>query len=330
MPKEIFMLSSNINPEIISEEDYPKKIKEIDDFFDKTMNYSELVVKDGMNISYSYLKKERADANIVIVHGFSEFSKKYSEMCWYFYNANYNVFIYDQRGHGLSGRETPDKSLCHVNSFEDYASDLEEFIDLVVAPQSDGKDIYIFSHSMGGMVTLLYLMGRNDTVKKAILSSPMIRPGTKGVPAPILKEIVREDGVRLGWDFRFRFASVFDPAQKWENVFDSSYSRFRHNLDMRISDVRYQNSSSTNRWMYEALTVHKKLYDKKSLANIKSDVLIIGAEHDGVVRASAQKKFSRITGIERVVMKNTGHSIYTSEKKVLEKYYGIIFDYFRR
>ena len=319
---------SNLSFEAIDDASYEKEIEIIEEQLEERAVTGSITVNDGMELSYEFYKTENAQKSVVIVHGFSEFTKKFSEMCWYFLNAGYNVFLYDQRGHGMSGREVDSLSLGHVNSYDDYALDLEAFIDRVVKPNADGTDIYIYSHSMGGMVALLYLMKRSDAVKKAVLSSPMIRPGTKGMPAFMLKAIVKHDGLKYGWDNKFRFAAEFDPHHEHLGKHDECFSRFKHNLDCRIANGRYQNSSSTNRWMYESLSVHKKLLDRDMLSKISCKVMIVNAQKDRVVRRSAQKKLAKLANFRYVSIKGAKHSIFVSSSQILNEYYRTIFDFY--
>ena len=102
---------------------------------------------DGIRLSYrNYLVKD-AVGSIVIVHGFTEYCEKYTELVWYFMNAGYNVFTYDHRGHGFSDRQVEGYELAHVNRFEDYVSDLEHFVNNVVIPKGGKENINIFINS---------------------------------------------------------------------------------------------------------------------------------------------------------------------------------------
>ena len=85
---------------------------------------------DGNDIFYRYYLNENAKGNLVVVHGFTENSEKFLEMIYYFHLGGYNVFSYDQRGHGYSYREVEDTSISHINRFDEYVNDLECYREL--------------------------------------------------------------------------------------------------------------------------------------------------------------------------------------------------------
>ena len=57
---------------------------------------------DGKELYYEYFQVQESRGAIVLVHGLSEFTGKYHEFAWYLLNQGYDVFLYDQRGHGRS------------------------------------------------------------------------------------------------------------------------------------------------------------------------------------------------------------------------------------
>ena len=87
---------------------------------------------DGKPLAWHSFTVPKASTAVVILHGYTESSEKYDEMAWYFFSQGYSVYIYDQRGHGKSTRDVPDKTLTHIEHFEDYVLDLEQFLNQVV------------------------------------------------------------------------------------------------------------------------------------------------------------------------------------------------------
>ncbi len=321
------MLYTPEKTRVIPEEEFSSRILEVEKTLSEYADEGYMTTFDGLKLFYrNYLVKEPI-GNIVIVHGFTEYCVKYTELAWYFINAGYNVFTYDHRGHGLSDREVEGYLLAHVNSFEEYVSDLECFIESIVIPKGGKDNINIFSHSMGGSITALYLMRCGNTVSRAVLSSPMVVPYTQKCPIWVLKILLNSESKKYGWDARFKYASDFDPNHPFERSHDSSYPRFRHNLDVRLSDARYQTSSSTNRWMYDAVTIGKKLLSRKNLKNIKAKILMINSGDDNVVRPKPQKKLARLMGCEYVSIPEAKHSAFITSSPKLEKYLDIVFKF---
>ncbi len=319
------MLYTPKNVQVIKEEEYEKSICGVEETLSSFAVEGTFVSFDGLNIFYRNYLVENPLGSIVIVHGFTEYCKKYTELAWYFINRGYNVFTYDHRGHGLSDRQVDGYVLAHANSFEDYVKDLETFVEEIVVKQGGRENINIFSHSMGGSVTALYLMKCGSTISRALLSSPMVYPFTANCPIPILKIMLKQQAVKYGWDARFKYASDFNPNHPFDKSHDTSYPRFRHNLDVRLSDVRYQTSASTNRWMYEAVTVGKKMLCKRNLKKIKAKVLVISSGEDTVVRPKPQKKLADRLGCGFIKIESAKHSAFICASEKLEKYMQTVF-----
>ena len=104
--------------------------------------------KDGLNLHYQMMINKEEKAAIVISHGYCEFTTKYAETMYYFYQMGYSVFVIDHRGHGLSDRQVAGYSKVHINHFEDYVSDFNEFMEKVVVPESITERFILFAHSM--------------------------------------------------------------------------------------------------------------------------------------------------------------------------------------
>lgn len=323
------MLYTPIKTAVIGEDVYSSRITEIENILAEYVDHGYMPSFDGIRISYRNYLVKNAVGSIVIVHGFTEYCEKYTELVWYFMNAGYNVFTYDHRGHGFSDRQVEGYELAHVNSFSDYASDLEQFVNNVVIPKGGRENINIFSHSMGGSITMLYLMRCGGTVSRALLSSPMVMPFTQGCPVWILKCLLLFDGTFKGWDKRFKYASEFRAHHPFDKSHDTSYPRFRHNLDVRISETRYQTSASTNRWMYEAVTVGKKMLSRKGIKRIRAKTLVINSGNDVVVRRRPQEKLARRLGCEFYSVAGAKHSAFICASPNLEKYLEKVLSFFK-
>ncbi len=322
------MLYTPKKVEVIQENEYQSRICEVEETLSRYSQEGTFKSFDGLNIFYRNYLAENPVGSIVIVHGFTEYCKKYTELVWYFINQGYNVFTYDHRGHGLSERQVEGYILAHVNSFEDYVKDLEMFIEEVVVKQGGTENINIFSHSMGGSVTTLYLMRCGGRISRALLSSPMVYPFTSDCPIAVLKLMLKYHARKNGWAARFKYASDFNPDHPFDKSHDTSYPRFRHNLDVRLSDVRYQTSASTNRWMYEAVTVGKKMLRTKDLKKIKAKVLVISSGADTVVRPKPQKKLADRLECGFMKIEGAKHSAFICASPKLESYLKTVFEFF--
>lgn len=92
----------------------------------------------------------------------------------------------DLRGHGQSGGRLPGSQRAHVNSFDEYISDLHEILQKRILPYYNEKGLYenedfivsFLAMSMGGNVAIRYLQEHAmDTAsfKQCVLLSPMVK-----------------------------------------------------------------------------------------------------------------------------------------------------------
>ncbi|WP_246066765.1 alpha/beta hydrolase [Paenibacillus koleovorans] len=106
---------------------------------------------------------------IGIVHGMGEHTGRYKHVAERFTNAGYAVLLFDHRGHGLTQGlkgHTPD-----------YES-LLEGIDLLLAEAErrfPGVPRLLFGHSMGGNVTLNYVIRRKPQLAGALVTGPWLK-----------------------------------------------------------------------------------------------------------------------------------------------------------
>lgn len=314
----------------IGEEEYAEQLACINEELNALRVAEVITSHDGCQLYCERFIRAESRANLVIVHGFTEFSAKYNEMIWHFLSHHFNVFIYDQRGHGFSGREVENLHLAHVNRFEDYAEDLHEVIRQQVLPHGAGLPIHLFSHSMGGAVAMLYLMKYPEPVQKVILSSPMVCPKTHNVPRLIVLAATKRFGRKDGWEARFPYMADFDPDADFARAPDASYARFRANLDARILTPEYQTSAATNRWMAEALTVQDRLLNRKNAAAVQAEILLISAGQDTVVKNKPQHKLARrLKRCRLVTLPEAKHTVFSADVPAQKEYYTLLFDFLK-
>ena len=318
----------NPNTDFITEKNFLSEIEKVSKILDEYAYQGYFLTFDGLKIRYRFYLVENAKASIVIVHGFTEFIQKYDETVWYFINKGYNVFIYDQRGHGISDREVDDYRLTHVNDFDDYVKDLEHFISEIAEKNSSSLPLYIFAHSMGCAVASLYLMNNNEKIELAILSSPMIIPTTQGFPPFVIRYICKKYAKESSWKSKFKRSKEFkaDPSLFLDK--NLSFNRSKRNLFIHISDKKYQNSYGTNRWIYESVSVYKRLLNLNLSSKIKTKTLILSAENDTVVKTKAQRRFYKLLpNAEFVTIKNAKHSIFMCNDGIIKEYYSHVFKF---
>ncbi|MBO5726608.1 MAG: alpha/beta hydrolase [Clostridia bacterium] len=318
-------------PPLIEENEYLSRIGEI---LKDLKPYKTVEKVAGFDSAELYLERyvrPENTANIVRLHGFTEFSEKYTEMIWYYFNLNMNVFIYDQRGHGFSHRGVDDIKLIHVSSFYDYVKDLDTIIENQVKVYGKDLPIYLFSHSMGGAVAALYVAEHPEKIEKSVMSSPMISPKTHNIPRKLVMWKANKHGVSDGWENRFPYASDFDPDVNFKDTVDGSEVRFNWIFKLRLATPEYQSASATNRWMWEALNVQDLILKHKNLKNTNTQVLILSAGNETVVKNKLQLKYAKkINNCEFVTIDGAKHNLFISSGEMLHNYYNRVFTFLSR
>ncbi len=290
----------------------------------RTDKYIEAPDSRNLHVVRYDQKSDDSKGTVLIVHGFTESTEKYREFIYYLLNFGFSVVIYDQRGHGFSYREVPDKMVTHIDRFETYVSDLEA---VVSAELSDAvKPLYLFAHSMGGAVSGLYLEKHPDCpFKKAILSSPMIAPERGGFPLWLSKAMAGTF-VAFGQKKKRMFLSkVPEGREKYDESASSSEARFEFYQDVKLSKPEYSNNGPSYGWTLESLKVTKKLLKKGEPEKIKIPVMLFVADGDNMVIKDDIEIFcDRIPNGALTRIEDSKHEIFFGKDTVLIRYLNII------
>jgi lysophospholipase len=247
---------------------------------------------DDIRINYAAFSQGDNEQCIVIVPGRCEGYLKYKEVAYDLYLQGYDIFIIDHRGQGLSERMLPNKFKGYVEKFDDYADDLNTFINKIVSKHFKDKP-YILAHSMGGAIVVRYLQKYQDSVKASVISSPMIAINNGGFPSWLANFLV-QTSYKLN-----RFLS--DTPWYFLGQKDFSHPKFKDNRLMQ-SPLRYQQfvalyktkpelqlGGVTIHWLNEAKKANQKIFAHIDMLN--TPILVLQAGDDTVIDNSAQNKF---------------------------------------
>lgn len=128
--------------------------------------------KEGINFKV-YQPRESAKGVIILTHGFAEHLGRYEELSNFLRDQGWTVISHDLRGHGDS-----DGFRGYIDDFDHYMIDYD-MIRKEAEQMSGGKPIVCFGHSLGGLVTLRYLLSdknaKSESIKACVLSAPFTR-----------------------------------------------------------------------------------------------------------------------------------------------------------
>jgi alpha-beta hydrolase superfamily lysophospholipase len=124
----------------------------------------------NLSIYYQYWIPESVPKGVfLVVHGAGEHSDRYRPLAGHFTRHGYAVAALDHPGHGKSeGR------YGHVDRFEDFVSTLDIFQRRVMA-DFPGLPLILLGHSMGGLISSLYLLRNQQAFIACVLSGPAIK-----------------------------------------------------------------------------------------------------------------------------------------------------------
>lgn len=278
--------------------------------------------KDEHKMYYEYEILPEAKGAVVISHGFLESAEKFREMAYWFMQMGYSVFALDHRGHGRSHRLSHDLALTDVESFSDYVRDLHCFVKKIVVPNAKGLPLYLYGHSMGGAIAILYLQNHSDVFKKAILTAPMLRPKTSGIPTQITRAVSAVCRV-VGKGNKIVFVSKpgFNENELFEDSPDTSKERFEYYRQKRREYPYLQNSYPTYRWINESLRIGKYMLDPIRCGRVRASVLLFSAGEDSFVYKREQEIFVSLISDGDIRHEDRArHEIYMSMNDVMADY----------
>lgn len=157
---------------------------------DPSLQEDALVTPDGLELfCRTWVPASPARGVVLIVHGYAEHSGRYDHVAHTFVARGARVEAYDQRGYGRSeGRR------AYVESFDQYLVDLEQVLERTRA-RTPNIPVFLFGHSMGGLVVLQYILEKDPDLRGLLLSAPALRINPN--LAPILRRLAQV----IGWLF---------------------------------------------------------------------------------------------------------------------------------
>ncbi len=124
----------------------------------------------GLPIYYQYWEPENTPrALLLIVHGAGEHCNRYETLARHFTDQGYVVAGLDHPGHGKSGGE-----YGHIDRFQDLVDTLETYQQQVEKDFS-GLPQILLGHSMGGLISALFLLRQQSKFVGCVLSGPAIK-----------------------------------------------------------------------------------------------------------------------------------------------------------
>lgn len=158
---------------------------------------------DGLSLAVERHPVTDCRARVVIVHGYAEHKGRYRKLVSELTGAGYECHLLDLRGHGGSeGRRG------HVARFSDYREDLHLVARAAGEELPSGVPLVLLGHSLGGLVSLDFVIHHPETFSALAVSSPFLAPAFSIPPvkktlgkivARILPTLAIPSGLKAAW-----------------------------------------------------------------------------------------------------------------------------------
>lgn len=135
--------------------------------------------KGGIRIFHRHWSLTNPIAVVCLVHGLGEHVGRYEHVADFFSTNNIATFGFDHQGHGKSGGK-----LGHALGLVSMMDDIQGLLDKAIEAYPQ-KPIFLYGHSMGGNLSLNFVLRRKPKIAGLIATAPWIR-----LPKPPSKLLV--------------------------------------------------------------------------------------------------------------------------------------------
>ncbi len=133
--------------------------------------WNEVILRGrGVMLWAQHWKPRTGDVRAVVVihHGLADHSARYQAFAEDLVKAGYEIWAMDMRGHGRSSGER-----TRADRIDDYLDDLDLLMAQVRKADGD-RPVFLFGHSLGGLIATLYTIERQPPLAGLILSGPAL------------------------------------------------------------------------------------------------------------------------------------------------------------
>jgi lysophospholipase len=252
---------------------------------------------NNIRINYGIFTSKHSSRCLIISAGRAESYLKYDELITELNEQGYDVFMLDHRGQGLSERMLTNPHKGYVDNFDDYADDLNTFIETIVKPNAVLKQqpMYLLAHSMGSTIALRYFQLYKHSIKAAVLSSPMITFKRGDLPLWLAEFIIKSalfiNKLCSGTPWYFWQQGDYITKPFANNPLTHSKVRYQWFTDLYQKTPQIQLGGVTIKWLDESLKARKAILNH--LDKLTLPIQIIQSGNDIIVDNNAQNEFCR-------------------------------------
>ena len=269
---------------------------------------------------------------VVVLNGRSEFIEKYFETVESLRARGFAVATLDWRGQGRSDRPLANRQKGHVDDFEEYLSDLQQFHTRWVQPHCPGP-YSLLAHSMGGHIALRYLARNPGDFERAIFSAPMWGIGTQARPGLGMRLPVRL-ARRLGLSKQYLGLSAAsgDFGERNRSFEKSALTHDRERFDRVLAqldaDPRLELGAPTFGWVAAALASMHATFAAGFPEAIATPAHVVTAAKDSIVSGRAHAELvARLPHGQHSIVEGARHELLIESDPYRDRFFEI-FDTF--
>ena len=289
---------------------------------------------DGLKIELAYSIPQNEIKGIVqFSHGMSEHKERYFNFMEYLSNNGYVCIINDHRGHGNSVKNKNDLGYFYTEDVNYIIDDLYDITNYI-KNRFPNKKLYLFSHSMGTLVTRGYMQKYDNEIEKIILcGTPTQNPFTSFaiVMAYLFKAIGM--GKKPNKILNYLTFASYNKEYKKENEW---LSKNPENISIYNDDELCGFIFTTNGFinLYKLL---KRAFEPQNyeMKNKNLNIFLIAGEDDPVIQS--RQKFKELEEfLKKLGYKNIRSKLYPElrheilNEKEYEQIYEDVLEFFKQ
>lgn len=300
----------------------------IDEWFEKYAQTGSLTTSDSLKCAYAKVCLPGNTQSIVISAGRGESYVKYKEIIYDLAQAGFDIYTMDHRGQGLSQRSSENRMQGHVENFDQYVTDLLQFVDEQVLPQC--ADPLLLCHSMGSTIGALALLKRPQLFKRVVFSAPMF--GLL-VPVPLwfahtMMFIGMTASRLIAKPMYFIGQGDYEPELFAHNKLMQSQVRYERFRQSQQQYVETQLGGVTYHWVKAANQALEILGERSG--QIIAPVLCLNAQKDTVVDNQLQfALIQKMPNAQWLSIENARHEILFEQDEMRHQALNAIHTFFK-
>ena len=254
---------------------------------DAGVRVDHVVARDGTSLLLRHWSVPAGEpwATMLLVHGLAEHSGRYEHVGVQLARAGIDTFAFDQRGFGASGGPR-----ASIDRWSQYHDDLEERL-VGLRSIAPGRPLVLFGHSLGGLISLGYVLDGRARPDLLILSAPAI-----GATIPLWQRLLVGSLRRVA------------PGMLLSNRLDTEVLSSDPEVRARYLSDPLNQHKSTVRFAHAAFGEQRRV--AAALDRLSLPTLVVHGELDRLVAPQTSAVLEGRHGVTRRVYAETRHELH--------------------